>query len=142
MILLDTNVVSEMTRPQPDLRVVSWLDVQKAEDLYLSSVSLAELLLGISLLPDGRRKDELTSILHHQALPLFEGRILSFDPRAAAAYAAIIANARRNGVSIGIADGQIAATALVNGGAIATRDTAPFRATDLQVINPWEWGTL
>jgi predicted nucleic acid-binding protein len=137
MILVDTNVVSEMMRQTPDANVVAWLDAQAAETLYLSAVSLAELLLGIAVLPDSRRKVELGLSLGRQAAALFGARVLAFDEAAATAFAAAVSRARAAGRSIGMADGQIAATAAAHRLMVATRDTTPFEAAGLTVINPW-----
>jgi toxin FitB len=137
MILVDTNVVSETMRPTPDPAVIAWLDAQAAESLYLSSVSLAELLLGIAVLPDGRRKIELGSSLLSNAVILFGDRLLPFDVPAAQAYATLVSAARSAGHAIGVADGQIAAIATAKGLAVATRDIGPFEAAGLSVINPW-----
>lgn len=137
MILLDTNVISETMRKAPDPNVVAWLDSQAAETLCLSTVSLAELLYGIAALPKGRRKAELASAMTANAALLFGDRILSFDIDAAQAYAKVMSVARRAGRPIGVADGQIAAIAVAHGLAIATRDTIPFEAAGIDVINPW-----
>jgi toxin FitB len=137
MILLDTNVVSEMMRVAPDPGVVDWLDAQLAETLHLSAVSLAELLLGIAVLPDGRRKSELSLSLGTQAAALFGPRVLGFDETAAGAFAIIVSRAHASGFSIGTADAQIAAIAATHRLVVATRDTAPFAAAGLTVINPW-----
>jgi len=137
LILLDTNVVSETMRPQPDARLVRWLDSQLVETLHLSAVSLAELLLGIAVLPDGRRKAGLAEALTHQTRLLFEGRILPFDAAAAASYGALVARARAAGTAVGMADAQIAAIADSRGLAVASRDTGPFVATDVPVVDPW-----
>ncbi len=137
MILLDTTVVSETMRPTPDPTVVAWLDAQVAETLFLSTVSLAELLLGVALLPDGRRKAALRNVLAGQVTMLFGPRILAFDHAAAECFAATTSRARVIGSAISFADGQIAAIARAHGLAIATRDVAPFQATGLSVINPW-----
>ena len=137
MILLDTNVVSEPMRPQAEQRVIAWLDAQPVETLFLSTVSLAELLGGIARLPDGRRKRGLREGLSGLLETLFAGRILPFDTAAAGAYADLVAATRAQGRTIGFADGQIAATAMAHGLAIATRDTAPFHAAGLEVIDPW-----
>jgi toxin FitB len=140
LILIDTNVVSEMMRREPDQRVVEWLDAQMVETLYLSSVSIAELLLGIALLPEGRRKTALASALSIQVTALFGTRLLPFDVSAAEAFATIVSRARASGLAIGVADGQIAATAAVHGLIVATRDAAPFLAAGLAVIDPWRGG--
>ena len=136
MILVDTNVVSETMRQTPNPKVVAWLDAQMAETLHLSAVSLAELLVGIAVLPDGRRKFDLGLSLE-RAAGFFGPRVLAFDETAAKAYAELFSRSRASGFSIGMADGQIAATAAAHGLIVATRDTAPFIAAGLTVVDPW-----
>ena len=137
MILLDTNVVSEPLRLGGDPAVVAWIDAQNVETLYLAAISLAELRFGVAALPSGKRKDTLHRSLERRVVPLFTGRILPFDAAASEAYAEIMALARAEGKAIGKADGYIAATAAINGLIVATRDTSPFEAAGLTVINPW-----
>jgi len=137
MILLDTNVVSEPLRPQPDNRVAEWLDRQLVETLYLSAITVAELRLGVAQLSNRRKKEMLYKQLEKVVLPLFAKRILPFDNATAACYATIRADARAKGKAIAAADGYIAATARQHGFIVATRDVAPFLAADLKVINPW-----
>ena len=139
MILLDANVVSEPLRASGDMNVLAWIDAQIIETLYLSAISLAKLRFGISALPDGKRRDTLHSSLEKRVLPLFAGRILSFDDAASRAYATLRARARAAGQAIAPTDGYIAAIAATHGFAIATRDTSPFGAAGLTVINPWTW---
>lgn len=138
MIVLDTNVVSEPMKPSGDPAVRTWLDRQAPETLYLTVTSLSELLLGIEILPDSKRKEGLDAALSELLVSLFESRILPFDQRAAMAYASLVARARSGGRLISVADGQIAAIASVHGFTVATRDTAPFVAAGLRIINPWE----
>ena len=137
MILLDTNVISEPLRPAGDAAVLAWIDEQIVETLYLSAISLAELRLGMATLPAGKRKDMLHSSFEQRVLPLFAGRILPFDSAASEAYAVLRARARVQGKAIAPADGYIAATAKSHGLIVATRDTSPFEAVGLTVINPW-----
>lgn len=139
MILLDTNVISEPLKSAADLNVLAWIDAQIIETLYLSTISLAELRFGIAVLPDGKRRDTLTVSLERRVVPLFAGRILSFDEAASQAYATLRTRARAAGQAIAPADGYIAAIAASQGFAIATRDTSPFEAAKLTVINPWAW---
>ncbi|MEW6168143.1 MAG: type II toxin-antitoxin system VapC family toxin [Pseudomonadota bacterium] len=138
MILLDTNVVSEPLRPAPEARVIEWLDAQALETLYLSAMTVAELRAGVALLPAGKRRAKLHEYLEQRALPSFVGRVLPFDLACTSAYARVLAKARKAGTGIETADACIAATALANGFTVATRDTSPFRAAGLAVINPWE----
>jgi len=137
MILLDTNVISEPLRLSGDARVMAWIDAQMLETLYLSTITLAELRFGIAALPSGKRRDTLHTSLEQRIVPLFAGRILSFDDAAAVAYAELRARARLEGRAIAVADGYIAATAKAHDLVVATRDTGPFEAAGLTVINPW-----
>jgi predicted nucleic acid-binding protein len=138
MILLDTNVVSEPMRQRPDRRVQDWLDAQAIETLYLSTISLSELLLGIENLPTGKRRRALAAALGQQIAGLFDSRIIPFDIAAAEAYAKVVIRARREGHAISVADGQIAAIAAARNLSVASRDETPFRAAGLAVINPWK----
>lgn len=139
MIVLDTNVVSEAMKPEPDPGVRDWLDEQAAETLYLSSVTVAELLFGIGALPDGRRKQKLAAALDG-LLALFEGRILPFDTRAARCYADLAVAARVAGKGFPTPDGYIAAIATAHGFAVATRDDSAFRAAAVPFVDPWTAG--
>lgn len=136
MILLDTNVISEAMKSEPNPAVRDWLDAQVAETLYLSSVTIAELMFGIGVLPDGRRKEGLGVALS-RALTLFADRILSFDMDAAHRYAALAVRARAAGRGFPTPDGYIAAIAAARDFAVASRDISPFAAVGLVVINPW-----
>jgi predicted nucleic acid-binding protein len=120
-----------------DVGVLTWLDAQTIETLYLSTISLAELRFGIAALAPGKRRDTLHTSLEQRILPLFVGRILAFDAAASEAYAVLRARARAQGKAIAPADGYIAATAASHGLIVATRDTYPFEAAGLTVINPW-----
>ncbi|NKY27165.1 PIN domain-containing protein [Nocardia gamkensis] len=137
MILLDTTVLSEPLRKAPDPRVVAWIDAQPLRTLYLSATTVAELRFGIAAMPEGRRREVLRDRLETRVLPLFAGRVLAFDLAASTAYAELMAAARAAGAAIGTADGYIAATAGAANMAVATRDTAPFRAAGVPVIDPW-----
>ena|SRR6185312_16028889 len=138
MIVLDTNVVSEAMKPSADAAVSAWLNEQAAETLYLSSVTLAELLFGIDCLAAGRRKRALAGTLEG-LLELFGRRVLPFDVDAARCYAQLATKARAAGKGFPTPDGYIAAIASANGFSVATRDTGPFDAAGVAVINPWEW---
>jgi predicted nucleic acid-binding protein len=142
LIVLDTNVVSEPTRPQPDPVAVAWLRRQAPESLFLTTTSLAELLLGIELLPLGRRRNEIEMALVALIRRLFGQRVLPFDQEAARIYAERVGKARAAGRAIAVGDGQIAAVAAAKGFSVATRDTAPFIAAGLSVINPWLAGAV
>ena len=138
MIVLDTNVVSEPMKPNGDPAVQTWLDRQAAETLYLTATSLSELLVGIEILPDGKRKEGLGGALSELLMSLFGSRILPFDRQAAITYAKMVGRARAGGRLIAVADGQIAAIAAVQGFSVATLDITPFAAAGVPVINPWE----
>ena len=138
MIVLDTNVVSEPLRPAPAASVLAWLDRQHPHTLYLTAITTAELFEGVGRLPAGRRRDELSAAIERRVLPLFAGRVLPFDEAAAAAFAQITGRARAAGHAISMADACIAAIARSRNFAVATRDTAPFVAAGLDVIDPWQ----
>jgi predicted nucleic acid-binding protein len=138
MIILDTNVVSEVMKPSCDFAVRSWLDIQAKETLFITTINLSELLLGIELLPPGKRRRGYSVVVEEFLEQVLKERILSFDEASARAYSLIMSRSRLKGLAISIADGQIAAIALVHGYAVATRDTGPFKAAGVQFINPWE----
>ena len=137
MIVLDTNVVSEAMKPEPHGAVRAWLNDQAAETLYLSSVTLAELLFGIGALPAGKRKDMLAQALDG-LMRLFRDRVLPFDVDAARRYAELAVTAKTSGRGFPTPDGYIAAIAASRGFIVASRDTAPYEAAGVTVINPWE----
>jgi predicted nucleic acid-binding protein len=139
MILLDTNVVSEPFRKSPSEAVVEWINAQPLETLYLSAITVAELRAGVALLPSGKKRDHLNEGLETRVLPLFAGRVLPFDLSCTMDYAAIVALSRKTGTAIATADGYIAAIAAANGFYVATRDTGPFQAAGVAVINPWSF---
>jgi predicted nucleic acid-binding protein len=137
MIILDTNVVSEAMKLQMSTAVQLWLDGQVASDLFLTATSLAELRLGIEILPPGRRRTFLAGTLERILDHVFGDQVLAFDASAARAYGEIVSRVRQKGRAISTADGQIAAIAHVYGYKVATRDTKPFEAAGVAVINPW-----
>jgi toxin FitB len=138
MIILDTNVISEPTKPNGNARVVAWLDRQDAQSLFVTSIHLAELVAGVAMLPEGRRQQALRSALDKFLAKRIVTPILPFDREAALAYAAVVVRAKANRYTLPVADGQIAAIAKVHGFAVATRDVRPFMAAGIRVINPWE----
>ena len=135
MIILDTNVVSEAMKPEPNPVVRAWLNDQTAETLYLSSVTLAELLFGIAALPSGKRKDMLALTLEG-LMGLFKDRVLPFDVEAARHYADLAVVAKVSGRGFPTPDGYIAAIAASRGFIVASRDTAPYETARVSVINP------
>ena len=138
MILLDTNVISEPTKPSPNLRMMAWLNRQDIRHLHVTSINLAELMAGIAVLIEGKRRQVLSDALNAFLSERIVTPLLSFDRAAAFAYAEIVVHAKSNRYTLPVADGQIAAIAKVNGFAVATRDVEPFRAAGVAVINPWE----
>jgi len=137
MIVVDTNVISEPLKPDANPAVAAWLDRQAPETLYLTATNLSEILYGVAALPDGKRKRGMSAAMQELLAELFDDRFLSFDRDSAVAYALLVSRAIAKGFSISVADGQIAAMAAVRGFAVATRDTAPFLAAGVLVINPW-----
>ena len=137
MIVLDTNVVSEAMKPEPHPAVRAWLNHQAAQTLFLSSVTVAELLFGIRTLPAGKRKNKLAQTLDG-LMGLFRDRVLPFDIDAARCYADLAVAAKVAGRGFPTPDGYIAAIAASRGFIVASRDTAPYEAASVTVINPWE----
>lgn len=137
MIILDTNVLSELLRPDPDPRVEAWIAAREGADLWFTTVGEAELLYGLALLPPGRRRDALADAIEDMLADDFRGRILPFDRPAALAYATIAATRRSIGRPVAHLDCQIAAIAQAHGAAIATRDTTDFASCGIEVLNPW-----
>lgn len=137
MIVLDTNVVSEAMKPGPHPAVRAWLNNQASETLYLSSVTVAELLFGIGALPASKRKDMLAQTLDG-LMRLFRDRVLPFDIDAARRYAELAVTAKMSGRGFPTPDGYIAAIAASRGFIVASRDTAPYEAASVTVINPWD----
>jgi predicted nucleic acid-binding protein len=141
MILLDTNVLSEVMRPQPSDTVVSWLDEQPAGEFYTSAISRAEIELGLMLMPPGKRQEALGRAARAMFDEDFAGRCLPFDEDAARRYGRIVAARTRAGRPISVEDAQIAAIALACPMLLATRNTADFELIDgLEVVNPWTDG--
>ncbi|OQX20654.1 MAG: VapC toxin family PIN domain ribonuclease [Desulfobulbaceae bacterium A2] len=136
MIILDTNVISEAMKPAPHPSVLAWLNEQAIETLYISSVTLAELLFGIASLPAGKRKDILAQTLDG-LMTLFKDRVVPFDSDAARCYAELAVTAKAGGRGFPTPDGYIAAIAASRKFIVASRDTAPFEAVGIGIINPW-----
>lgn len=138
MIILDTNVISETFRPAPDKGVGEWLRRQPKSRVFVTSVNKAELLAGLALMPDGKRKQALAEVIS----AFFDERlitpVLAFDEAAALQYARIFAQRRKSGRPIAEMDCQIAAIALTHGHAVATRNVYHFENCGMDVINPWE----
>jgi len=137
MIVLDTNLVSELMRRTPDPSVEAWVAAYTVEDLFFSAVGEAELRYGAAIMPIGRRRDTLASDIETMLDEAFENRVLPFDSAAARSYAEIAARRRASGHPISQADGQIAAIAHSRGMAVATRNVPDFDGMGIEVINPW-----
>jgi toxin FitB len=138
MIILDTNVVYESLKPKPDAAVLNWLDLQDPQTLFITTINLAELLAGIELMPAGRKRTAFRSALDSQIMPLFDGRILQFDVKAAAVFAHTNARVQSHGAAISFADCAMAAIAQVNRFCVATRNLRDFKSTGLTLLNPWD----
>lgn len=142
MIVLDTNVVSEVLRAEPDPRVVAWLQML-TDDVAITAVTLAELLAGLRRLPNGRRKAALTSSVEAAIRPYRDtGAILAFDSDAASQYADILAVRERRGLPISTGDAQIAAICRARGAVCATRNLKDFVDTGIALVNPWTGATM
>ena len=137
MILLDTNVVSELMRHKPEPAVLAWLDAQEASAVYISVITEAELHYGVAILPEGRRRDRLAAELDTMLAEELGRRVLPFDRAAARSYASIGAARKAAGMPIGHADCQIAAIARTRGARVATRNDGDFGHCGIEVINPW-----
>ena len=137
MIIIDTNVVSELMRAKPDPAVLAWFATRTADTLFLTAISEAELRTGAAILPAGQRRDRLVGAIDAMIDQDFAGRILPFDSSAARSYAEIAASRRTIGKPIMDADCQIAAIARACNAPIATRNVADFEGCGIDVINPW-----
>ncbi len=136
MIVLDTNVVSELMRPEPSRLVLRWLEQQPHAELNTTAVSVAEIHYGICRLPGGRRRDQL-AVAAEDIFRGFAWQILPFSHSAALEYGALVAGRERAGRPISALDAQIAAICLAAGCALATRNTADFADTGVEVLDPW-----
>ena len=137
MIILDTNVISELMRREPHPAVVAWVAAHPRATLYTTSINKAEILYGIAALPHGRRRTALAAAAITMFTEDLADRVLPFDDGAADRYADIVAERRRAGRPIEAFDALIAASALAAGAAIATRDIAGFEGLGVTLFNPW-----
>jgi predicted nucleic acid-binding protein len=138
MILLDTNVISAVMAPSPPGAVLSWLDRQSTDTLFLSAVTIAEIAYGIRALPDGKRRRNLATRFEDFVARGFEQRVLVFDTASAIEYGEIMAHRRRIGRPMSVPDGQIAAIARHHRMAVATRNLRDFEECGLELVNPFE----
>lgn len=137
MIILDTNVLSELMKPKKSEKVRNWAVKQSLTTLFITTITQAEILYGIALLPEGKRRSELSQAAHLMFLEDFTGRILPFDQAAAVAFANIASQRRYKGIPISQADAQIAAICYVHAATIATRNVSDFQECGISIINPW-----
>jgi predicted nucleic acid-binding protein len=138
VLILDTNVVSEFLRPEPDAGVWAWMVMQTPSTLHTTSITLAEILYGLALLPEGARRFALMRATGRTFAEQFPGRVLSFDQDAATAYAAIRSGRRLLGRPVAPIDAQIAAIARAHGATVATRNVRDFAECGIEVVNPWQ----
>ena len=138
MIILDTNVVSELMRPAPERMVLSWFSSQAAEDLHVTAVTMAEILYGIELISSSRRRDVVRVATEKMFGDVFADRLLTFEDRSARAFSQIASSRRRQGKSMSGTDAQIAAIARVHGATLATRNMYVFEGCGVKLVNPWE----
>ncbi len=137
MILLDTNVVSEFMKSDPEPAVMVWINALPGATLFLSAVTQAEILYGVALVPKGKRREGLTRAARTAFETYFRARILPLDPEAAEAFAALAAGRRQAGRPISQADAQIAAIARSRGAALATPNVPDFEGCGVEIVNPW-----
>jgi toxin FitB len=138
MIVLDTNVVSEVVKPAPAETVLAWLAGQPSSQLFITAITQAEILYGLELMPKGKRRVVLAAALEAMFAEDFAGRILAFDSEAARMYAQIAASRRARGRTIAQSDAEVAAIARARGASLATRNTRDFEHCGVVVVNPWE----
>ena len=140
MIVLDTNVISELARQVPDAGVLTLLDSLEASGVATTAVTAAELRYGVARLPDGRRKRELAAVIRGVLTEDFHGRVLPFDERASLRYADVVTVREKCGKPIDVADAQIAAICRDLSATLATRNVSDFEETGIDLINPWGLG--
>jgi toxin FitB len=137
MIVLDTNAVSEPLKPLPNPQYMQWFGAQAIESLYLTSITVAEMLTGIAKMPAGKRRTSVQAGISKQVFPLFDGRVLNFDATAAATFAEVVVRANRVGNDIAFEDAAIAAIAVAHQFQLVTRNVRDFKGTGVTLINPW-----
>lgn len=137
MVVLDTNVISELFRPAPSAQVLDWFHSEPKHLLYTTTVTMAEVFAGLEIMPTGRRRANLTRLANHVFERDFDGRILDFTEDAARAYAALMARTRARGRPMSSMDAMIASIALSRRAALATRNTRDFEGCGLRLLNPF-----
>ena len=136
--LLDTGLISELVKKEPNPAVVAWLDEQEEQTLFLSVLNLGELQKGISKLPDGVKKDELQAWVNHDLVERFSGRIMAVDQETTLCWGRLQGEAERKGEKLPIMDSLIAASASVHGMSVVTRNAKDLERCGAQICNPWE----
>jgi predicted nucleic acid-binding protein len=137
MILLDTNVVSEVMKTRPAEAVVAWLNAQDSDKLYLSAITIGEIAYGLRILPDGNRRSGLRERFERFVALAFDQRVLAYDEPAARVYGDVMGNRKELGLPMSVPDGQIVAIARLNHLAVATRNVVDFEHCGIEVINPF-----
>lgn len=137
MIILDTNIISEMMKNIPSPSVMSWIDQQQITQLFITSITIAEIYYGLRAIPETARQEKLQNAFEKAIQNAFKYRTLSFDDNAAHHYGNLMSQRKRTGRPLSILDGQIAAIALAENATIATRNTRDFNNCGLDVINPF-----
>ena len=137
MMVWDTNVVSELMRPEPSVPMMEWTDRQPVDEVFITAITVGELLYGIGRLPAGRRRDQLAELFDDMIAEDFERRVLAFDGVAAAHYADIVVERELTGRPISMADAQIAAICRSHGATVATRNVDDFTDVGVDIVNPW-----
>lgn len=138
MILLDTNIVSEVMRVAPEPAVLKWLNNSDASDLYISTITIGEISYGLQIMPEGQRREAVNERFEQFIDRGFSHRVLAFDEFAAFTYGEIMARRKRIGRPMSVPDGQIASIARVRSMAVATRNMLDFEETGIELINPWD----
>ena len=136
--LLDTNVLSEVRRPQPDAGVLAWLDQVDEDRTFLSVVSIAEIAQGVTIMPEGARRSELGAWLEHDLSARFARRLIEIDSAAALVWGQFMGLAKAKGFGLGVMDGWIAASAAVHGLTLVTRNTRDFANLPIELLDPWQ----
>ena len=137
MIILDTNVISELMKASPDEHVMAWLDQQDAMTLFTTSITIAEIIYSLDVLPAGKRRDYLETAINQVLTDAFKHRVLMFDEPAAHVYGKLMGRRKTSGHPLSVLDGQIAAIARAHQMSLATRNTGDFRDCELNLINPF-----
>lgn len=137
MIILDTNIVSELMKQAPSKMLLSWIDEQDSADLYVTSITIAEIMYGLHILPSSKRRTQLETAFDMTMREAFAYRILPFDDKAAHQYGELMAKSKAQGQTMSVCDGQIAAIALTYQFTLATRNIKDFTKTGVSLVDPF-----